>query len=72
MLRDTQPSRKPSGSGMDENPRSHLSYWPKGPSICLAQVVGLDTTATQEIGRANGPAVCIRQPAPSSCRRFRG
>ena len=69
MLRDTQPSRIWSGPRMDENPRSRLSFWPKGPSICLAQVVGvvgLGTTARKEIRRANGPAVCIHQSAPSS------
>ena len=66
MLRDTQPSRIPSGPRMDENPHSPLSFWPKGPCICLAQVVGLGTTAAKELRRANGPAVCIHQSAPSS------
>jgi len=66
MLSDTQPSRIPIGLGMNENPRSRLSFWPKGPSICLAQVVGLGTTPTKEVRRANGPAVCIHQSAPSS------
>ena len=66
MLSDTHPSRIPSGPRMDENPHSRLSFWPKGPSICLAQVVGLGTKATKEIRRATGPAVCIHQSAPSS------
>ena len=62
MLRDTQPSRIPSGPRMDENPHSPLSFWPKGPRICLAQVVGLGAKATKEIRRTNGrPFVSISQ-----------
>ena len=66
MLIDTQPSRIPIGPRMEENPFSRPSFWPKRPSICLAQVVGLGTKATKEIRRATGPAVCIHQSAPSS------